>query len=391
MTQKTIYLDNNATTKVAPEVFEKMVPFLTDLYGNPSSMHDFGGELGEYVEKARAHVANLVGAETPSEIIFTSCGTESDNAAIQSALKANPLKRHVVTSKVEHPAILNYFIKLEEEGYEVTWLPVDQEGLLKPETVFQAVRPDTAIVSLMWANNETGVLFPIHEIAVGLKARGVLFHTDAVQAVGKVPIDLSATPVDMLSLSGHKLHAPKGIGALYVRRGTLFHPFIVGGHQERQRRAGTTPVPSIVALGEAARLAALNLEREATYVRELRDYLEQGVAERVPGIYFMGHRTQRLPNTANISFAYVEGEAILLMLSEEGIAASSGSACSSDSLEPSHVLRAMHKPFELCHASIRFSLSIYTTKEEIDLLFERLPGIIANLRKISPFTPDEMR
>ncbi|MBU1535974.1 cysteine desulfurase NifS [Myxococcota bacterium] len=391
MTQPVIYLDNNATTRVAPEVFESMVPFLTDLYGNPSSMHDFGGNLQEYVEEARAQVAALIGAEDPSEIIFTSCGTEADNTAIASALRANPGKKHIITSKVEHPAVLNYFEYLENSGYEVTWLPVDGDGLLDADRVEAAIRDDTALCSLMWANNETGVIFPIDQIGERLKKHGVMFHTDAVQAVGKIPIDLSRTPVDMLSLSGHKFHAPKGIGALYVRRGTMFYPYLIGGHQERGRRSGTTPVPLIAAIGTAAKLAIASMESEATSVSALRDRLEEGIRATVPGIVFVGDRKNRLPNTANISFEYVEGEAILLMLSEENIAASSGSACSSDSLEPSHVLRAMGLPFELCHASIRFSLSRYTTVSDIDIAIEKLPGVIANLRNISPFTPPEMR
>ncbi len=391
MSRPVIYLDNNATTKVAPEVFEAMVPFLTDLYGNPSSMHDFGGNLMDHVDEARAQVAALVGAADPSEIIFTSCGTEADNTAIASALKANPSKKHVVTSLVEHPAILNYFEYLENNGYEVTWLPVDHGGLVDPDRVADAVREDTAVVSLMWANNESGVIFPIEAIAERVHQKGALFHTDAVQAVGKIPINLAQNAVDMLSLSGHKFHAPKGIGALYVRRGTMFHPYLIGGHQERGRRSGTTPVPLIAGLGAAARLARESMQVEATAVRALRDRLEAGIQQTVPGIVLVGDRERRLPNTANISFEYVEGEAILLMLSEEGIAASSGSACSSDSLEPSHVLRAMGLPFELCHASIRFSLSRYTTEAEVDATVEALPGVIANLRRISPFTPAHMR
>jgi cysteine desulfurase len=391
MENKFVYLDNNATTAVAPEVFDAMVPFLKDLYGNPSSIHDFGGNLGEYIDQARENVANLIGAQDPSEIIFTSCGTESDNSAIASALKFSPDKKHIITSKVEHPAILNYFEYLSKNGYEVTWLDVDDYGLLSTQSVADALRPDTAVVSLMWANNETGVIFPIEEISHMLAEKNVIFHTDAVQAVGKVPINLSKTPLNMLSLSGHKIHAPKGIGALYVKRGTVFYPYIIGGHQERGRRSGTTPVANVVALGRAAKLAMDQMKEDNIRIKALRDMLEEGLKERIPAIKFMGHRENRLPNTANVSFEYVEGEAILLFLSEEKIAASSGSACSSDSLEPSHVLRAMNKPFELCHASIRFSLSKYTTKSEIDYLFQKLPPIIKNLRNMSPFTPKELR
>ncbi|MBN2724972.1 MAG: cysteine desulfurase NifS [Deltaproteobacteria bacterium] len=391
MTEKIYYFDNNATTKIDPYVLEEMLPYLTDFYGNSSSMHDFGGGLGDVVEKARKQVADLLGAEDPSEIIFTSCGTESDNAAINSAILSQPGKKHLVTSKVEHPAIINYFEMLEKRGYEVTWLDVDDQGLLSVDDVTGAIREDTALVSLMWANNETGVIFPVEEIASELKNRGVVFHTDAVQAAGKIPIDLKNNDITMLSISGHKLHAPKGIGALYVRRKTMFKPFVVGGHQERGRRAGTTPVAQIVAFGTACELAVKNMEKENTEVKKLRDLLEKLIAENVKSVEFLGHRDKRLPNTANISFGYVEGEAILLLLSENNIAASSGSACSSGSLEPSHVLRAMGKPFETCHASIRFSLSIYNTEEEVRHVCSVLPGIISELRKISPFTPAELR
>ncbi|MBU1221733.1 cysteine desulfurase NifS [Myxococcota bacterium] len=390
MENQIYYFDNNATTRVAPEVLETMLPYFSELYGNSSSMHDFGGSLGDVVDKARSQVANLLGAEDPSEIIFTSCGTESDNAAINSAVLSQPGKKHIITSKVEHPAIINYYEYLEKNGYDITWLDVDGDGLLSPESVINKVRSDTALVSLMWANNETGVIFPVEEIAAELKKKNVIFHTDAVQAAGKIPIDLKNNQITMLSISGHKLHAPKGIGALYVRRGTMFKPFIIGGHQERGRRAGTTPVAMIAGLGKACDLAEMNMDEENVRVKYLRDLLENLISESVPAIEFIGHRDQRLPNTANISFGYIEGEAILLMLSEMGIAASSGSACSSGSLEPSHVLRAMGKPFETCHASIRFSLSIYNTEEEVRHVASVIPDIIRTLRRISPFTPREL-
>ncbi|MDA3864612.1 MAG: cysteine desulfurase NifS [Deltaproteobacteria bacterium] len=381
------YFDNNATTRVAPEVKKAMMPFLEDLYGNPSSIHDFGGDLIKYVDVARKNVAKLIGASHSTEIIFTSCGTESDNTAVYNALKNYPRKKHIITSKVEHPAILRHFEQLERQGYKTTYLDVDRDGLITVEQVLEALTPDTALVSLMWANNETGVIFPIKEIGEALADKDLLFHTDAVQAVGKIPINLSQTKVDMLSLSGHKIHAPKGIGALYVRRGIKFKPFIVGGHQERGRRAGTTPVPNIVALGEAAKLALEGMDKESQAIRELRDYFEKEVQTKIREIEILGHPEKRLPNTSNITFKYIEGEAILLRLSNENIAASSGSACSSDSLEPSHVLRSMGLPFELCHSSIRFSLSKYTTREEVDYLLAKLPEVIDNLRKISPFTP----
>ncbi len=382
---RTVYLDNNATTQVAEEVIEAMLPFLRERWGNPSSMHDFGGRVRKDVEAAREQVASLLGAADPTEIIFTSCGTESDNTAIASALAAQPDKKHIVTTRVEHPAVLAMCNYLERKGYEVTQLGVDSKGLLDLDELKRAIRKDTALVTIMWANNETGVLFPAEEIGAICRERGVLFHTDAVQAVGKVPMKVRDLPIDMLSLSGHKFHAPKGVGALYVRRGVPFRPFLRGGHQERGRRGGTEAVPNIVALGKAAELAARHVETEQTQVRRLRDKLEEGILAKIPDVRVNGDRTQRLPNTTNVSFEYVEGEAILLLLSDEGIAASSGSACSSGSLEPSHVLRAMGVPFTFAHGSIRFSLSRYTTEEDIDYTLERLPGIIAKLREISPF------
>jgi cysteine desulfurase len=369
---------------VAPEVFEEMTPYFTELYGNPSSMHFFGGQVQQKVEEARERVAGLLGAR-PQEIIFTSCGTESDNAAIMSALQCNPEKRHVLTTRVEHPAVKNLVAHLKREGYRVTELPVDRHGLLSMEEVSRTMTDDTAIVSVMWANNETGVLFPVEEIATLAKSRGVIFHTDAVQAVGKIPMNMAESQIDMLSLSGHKLHAPKGIGVLYVRRGTRFAPFVIGGHQEEGRRGGTENVPYIIGLGKACELAATDLEEKNLRVKSLRDKLEKGLLEMIGNSIINGDREQRLPNTSSISFEYVEGESILLKLSDKGICASSGSACTSGSLEPSHVLRAMGVPFTAAHGSIRFSLSSYNTEEEIDYILEVMPPIIEKLREISPF------
>ncbi len=382
---KNVYLDNNATTQVAREVIDAMLPFLEERWGNPSSMHDFGGRVQKDLDHARQQMANLLGASNPSEIIFTSCGSESDNTAILSALQAQPEKKHVITTRVEHPAVMAMCQYLERKDYEVTYLGVDKDGRLDPVEVEQAIRPDTALITMMWANNETGVIFPMEEVGKIARKHGVLFHTDAVQSVGKIPMDLKNMPVDMLSLSGHKFHAPKGVGALYVRRGVPFRPFLRGGHQERGRRGGTEAVPNIVALGKAAELAAAHVETERTKVRRLRDKLEGEILSQIPDVRINGNVDERLPNTTNVSFEFVEGEAILLLLSDAGIAASSGSACSSGSLEPSHVLRAMGVPFTFAHGSIRFSLSRYTTEEDIDYTLERLPKIISKLRDISPF------
>jgi len=388
---KVVYMDNNATTRIAPEVVDAMMPFLTDCYGNPSSMHTFGGQVGRAVEAARAQIADLIGAD-PEEIVFTSCGTESDSTAILSALQTYPDKRHVVTTRVEHPAVKNLcenLDKLTGHKHRVTRLPVDAEGRLDLDQYREALTDDTAIVSVMWANNETGVLFPVEEMAALAKDRGILFHTDAVQAVGKIPIDMRANAVDFLSISGHKLHAPKGVGALYVRKGTPFIPFLNGGHQERGRRGGTENVASIVGMGKACELAKRHMQEENSRVRRLRDRLEQGLLARIPRSMRNGHPEQRLPNTTNISFEFVEGEAILLHLDRHGICASSGSACTSGSLEPSHVLRAMGVPFTAAHGSIRFSLSVYNTEEEVDFVLEKLPEIIANLRELSPFWQEQ--
>ncbi len=381
---KTVYLDNNATTRVAPEVLEAMLPYLGEWYGNPSSMHSFGGRVGREVRAARRRVADLLGARS-DEIIFTSCGTESDNTAIRSALETQPEKRHIVTSRVEHPAVKSLCAHLRGQGYQVTSIPVNRDGTLDMDRYRENLTRDTAIVSLMWANNETGGLFPVEEAAQMAKERGILFHTDAVQAVGKIPIDLGHNAVDMLSLSGHKLHAPKGVGVLYVRKGTRFAPYLIGGHQEKGRRGGTENVAGIIAMGKAAELAAAMMDEENTRVRRLRDKLEAGLLERIAGSQVNGNRDQRLPNTLNISFESVEGESILLLLDEWGICASSGSACTSGSLQPSHVLRAMGVPFTMAHGSIRFSLSVYNTEEEIDWVLEKMPPIIENLRNLSPF------
>lgn len=385
--EKVVYMDNNATTQVAPEVVEAMMPYLTDAYGNPSSMHTFGGEVGNAVRTARQQVAALLGAE-PEEITFTSCGTESDSTAILSALRTYPEKRHVITTRVEHPAVKSLCDNLETvtgHKYKITRLKVDSDGMLDMAEYEAALSDDTAIVSVMWANNETGVIFPVEEMARMARLRGILFHTDAVQAVGKLDIKLKDLDIDFLSLSGHKLHAPKGVGVLYIKRGTVFVPFLTGGHQEAGRRGGTENVASIVALGRACELAGEKMDDENGRVRMLRDKLEKGLLSKVPNSMLNGHKTNRLPNTANISFEYVEGEAILLHMNRHRICASSGSACTSGSLEPSHVLRAMGVPFTAAHGSIRFSLSVYNTEDEIDYVVEKMPAIIESLRKMSPF------
>ncbi|MFH1719667.1 MAG: cysteine desulfurase NifS [Planctomycetota bacterium] len=380
----TIYFDNNATTKVAEEVLEEIRPLFCDLYGNPSSMHTFGGQIGRRIRQAREQVAALLGCE-PSEIIFTSGGTESDNTAIKGTLAAVPNKRTVITTRVEHPAVLTVCRDLENHGYKVVELSVDRQGRLDVAELEDRLDDDTALVTIMYANNETGVIFPIERIADLAASKGAVFHTDAVQAVGKIPLNLSKSSIDLLSLSGHKLHGPKGIGVLYVRKGTRLSPFMLGGHQEAGRRAGTENVPGIVGLGKACELAAGSLEEENSKVKYLRDKLEVAILEKCPDCRLNGDADNRLPNTCNISFEYIEGEAILLMLDKYGICASSGSACTSGSLEPSHVLRAMGVPFTAAHGSIRFSLSRYSTEEEVDCTIEKLPPIINQLRELSPF------
>ncbi|MCK9614752.1 MAG: cysteine desulfurase NifS [Candidatus Omnitrophica bacterium] len=382
---KTVYLDNNATTCVAPEVFGAMQPFLTENYGNPSSMHTFGGKIKKNIDSARESVADLIGANDVNEIIFTSCGTESDNTAIIGTLRSYPDKKHIITTKVEHSAVLSLCKYLETQGYRITYLDVGSDGLLDLNELKSAIDYDTAMISIMHANNETGVLFPIDEIAEIARLRGVVFHTDAVQSVGKINLDMKKIPVDFLSLSGHKLHAPKGVAALYVRKGTRFSPFLIGGHQEQGRRGGTENVASIVGLGVACALAQKNMDEEITRVKNLRDKLENGIVEKISNVRVNGHKELRLPNTTNIGFEFIEGESILLKLDEKGIAASSGSACTSGSLMPSHVLRAMGIPFTFIQGSIRFSLSRYNGEEDIDYTIEHLPSIIKLLREISPY------
>jgi cysteine desulfurase len=381
---RTIYFDNNATTKVAEPVLEEMRPLFCELYGNPSSMHTFGGQIGRKIRQARDHVAGLLGCD-PSEIVFTSGGTESDNTAIRGVLAAQPNKRTIITTRVEHPAALTVCRDLESHGYTVVELSVDKEGRLDLDELEDQLDEDTALVTIMYANNETGVVFPIDEIARLVTAQGTIFHTDAVQAVGKIPLNLSKSSIDLLSLSGHKLHGPKGVGVLYVRKGTRLSPFMLGGHQEGGRRAGTENVPGIVGMGKACELAADRFEAENNKVKRLRDKLEDAILKTCPDCRRNGDPENRLPNTTNISFEYIEGEAILLMLDKYGICASSGSACTSGSLEPSHVLRAMGVPFTAAHGSIRFSLSRYNTEEEVDYTIEKLPPIINQLRELSPF------
>jgi len=385
--EKVYYFDNNATTRIAPEVVEAMLPFLQEFWGNPSSAYRFGAAVHGHVEGAREKVAALINAD-PKEVIFTSCGTESNNSAIHSALYMNPGKKHVITTKVEHSANINFGEYLQKRGYDVTYLPVESDGLLDVHLLEKSIRPDTAIVSVMYANNETGVLFPIEEIAALCRSRGVLFHTDAVQMPGKVKLDVKALGVDFLSLSAHKLHAPKGIGMLYVKRRTKYQPYVIGGHQEKGRRGGTESVPNIIAFGRAAELALSTLHDENTRVRAMRDRLENFILTQIPNTVRNGNREHRLPNPANIAFDFVEAEAILLLLDQLGICASSGSACTTGSLDPSHVLMAMGLPPMRARGSVRFSLGIYNTEEEVDYLCLHLPKIIQKLRDISPLNPE---
>lgn len=387
---KTIYLDNNATTQVAPEVLEEMMPYFQKLYGNPSSAHTFGGQVGRKIRGARESVAELLGVD-PEEILFTSCGSESDNAAIRSVLELNPDKRHIVTSRVEHPAVKSFCEYLAGNGYRVTEIPVDNEGNLDMGAYEESLTPDTAIASIMWGNNETGVVFPVEEAAALAKERGIPFHSDGVQVAGKIPINMKSSNIDMLSLSGHKLHGPKGVGILYIKKGVPFSPFIIGGHQEMGRRGGTENTAGIIGLGKACLLALANMEDENTRVKDLRDKLEREILSRVPKTRVNGGQAERLPNTSNISFGFIEGEAILLQMDGYGICASSGSACTSGSLQPSHVLRAMGVPFTMAHGSIRFSLSIYNTVEEIDFVVETMPPIIEKLRNMSPFWEEKVK
>jgi cysteine desulfurase len=384
MASANIYLDNNATTQVAPEVLEAMLPFFKERYGNASSMYSFGGDVHQDLETARERVAGLFNCES-TEIIFTSCGSESDNFAVRGLFDAFPEKRHFITTEVEHPAIKNQVPFLRRKGIRVTVLGVDRKGRLDLDELREAIAADTLLISCMAANNETGVIFPLREIGEIAREHRVLLHTDAVQVVGKLPLDLRDLPVDLLSFSGHKFHAPKGIGGLYVRKGLKIRPFIIGGHQERSRRAGTENTPYIVGMGVAAELAGKNLEEENTRIRALRDKLERGILDRIPDTEINGDPDNRLPNTSNIGIHFIEGEALLLALDKHGIAASTGSACASGSLQPSHVLRAMDIPFTSVHGSIRLSLSIYNTEKEIDRVLEVLPGVVEHLREISPF------
>ncbi len=377
-----IYFDNNATTRVAPEVLDAMLPYLTDHYGNPSSVHRAGSRATAALIEAREKAAAFLRCRV-SEIVFTSGGTESNNAAIRGVLEAAPDKRHIVTSSVEHASVLELCKQLERSGYRVTYIGVDREGALDLSGLARAITADTAIVSIMHANNETGIVFPVAEIAEIAKSRGALLHVDAVQAAGKIPVDMEKTGADLLTLSGHKLHAPKGVGLLFIRRGTRALPLIVGGGQEKGRRSGTPNVPGIVAFGKALALAETHLAGGTDAVRRLRDKLERGILERVPRSERNGAAEPRLPNTANIGFDGVEGESILISLDEAGVCASSGSACSTGAIEPSHVLKAMGVPGSLAVGSVRFSLSRYTTEEEIDRVLDILPPIVERLRSLT--------
>ncbi len=383
-----IYMDNNATTMVDPEIVQEMLPYFTEQFGNPSSLHSFGNKVGHAIKKSRKQIQELLGAEHDSEIIFTSCGTEADSTAILSAIQAQPERKEIITTVVEHPAILSLCDHLETDGYTVHRLKVDDRGRISLEEYQSLLSDNVAIVSIMWANNETGTIFPVQKMAEMAHAAGVMFHTDAVQAAGKISIKLKETNIHMLSISGHKLHAPKGVGVLYVKRGLRFRPMLRGGHQERGRRAGTENVTSIVGLGKAAEIAQSNIEFENTKVKALRDRLEQGITEAVPNCFVNGDLNNRLPNTASISFEYIEGEAILLLMNKVGIAASSGSACTSGSLEPSHVMLAMGIPYTAAHGTIRFSLSRYNTMEEVERVITEIPPIVEKLRKLSPYWGD---
>jgi cysteine desulfurase len=380
---KTIYFDNNATTRIAPQALEEMLPYLQNLYGNPSSIHSFGSQVGRKLEAAREQVAALLGAADPTEIVFTSCGTEGDNAAILSALKSNPGKKHVVTTQVEHPAVLGLCQQLEKKGFSITWLGVNRDGMLDLNELEGALTDSTAVVSIMFANNETGVIFPIEQIATLVKSKGILFHVDAVQAAGKVALDMKHSSIDLLTISGHKFHGPKGVGALYIRRGLTFRPLLVGGHQERRRRSGTENVAGIIGMGKAAELASAHLAREMSRVQELRDQLENSLLGSCSGVVVNGRGAPRIGNTSNVSFELVDGEAILVLLDEYGICASTGSACTAGSTEPSHVLRAMGVPPHLIQGTVRFSLSSDNTRNEVDFVSEKMPLIIERLRGLS--------
>lgn len=382
-----IYLDNNATTKVAPEVLEAMLPYFKEEYANPSSVYEFAKRSNHAVREARGVLKDFYNAKDEKEIIFTSCGSESANTAIRGVLNMNKNKRHIITTKVEHPCVLNLYRSLEKEGYKVDYIGVNSNGELDLAQLEEAINEDTALVSVMYANNETGVVFPIKKISEIIKSKNsqTKFYVDAVQVTGKLPIDVQDLGVDMMGISGHKFHAPKGIGALYVNSKTLITPLIIGGHQERGKRAGTENVPYIVGMAKAAELAIDSLKYETTEIKRLRDKLEQNIVKNVFNARLNAGIINRVPNTTNIGFEYIEGELILLHLSDLGICASSGSACTSGSLEPSHVLRAMNVPFTAVHGSIRFSLSRFTTEKEIDYVCEKMPEIIEKLVRISPF------
>lgn len=388
-----IYADNNATTRIAPEVYEAMIPFMTDNYFNPSSMYEPARKTGEAITEARKTIAKHLGGVHPSQVLFTSCATESNNMAILGTVKANPNRKHIITTAVEHPAVYEVCKDLERSGFEVTFLPVKTDGSLDTDEFIRSLRPDTLLVSIMHANNETGVIFPIEQLARITKDTdsSIVFHTDATQTMGKLPIDLNGNfnTVDLLSFSGHKLHAPKGVGALYVMRGTPCRPFMIGGHQESGRRAGTENVPYIVGMAKAVDLSMENHEKEEAFIRGLRDRLEKAIEAEIPSVQINGKGAERLPNTLNAAIHYIEGEGMLYQLSDEGICASSGSACTSGSLEPSHVLRAMKVPFTAVHGSVRFSFSRYNTEADIDRIIEVFPDIVANLRKLSPYWDNE--
>jgi len=384
---RNVYLDNNATTAVAPEVREAMMPFFGEFYGNPSSMHAFGGQVAKHVARAREQVAAFLNCE-PDEVLFTSCATESDNTAIRGTADWFGKDLKVITTAVEHPAVLQPCRRLKAQGHEEIELPVDGMGRLDMERLRAELKGCRhAIVSAMWANNETGTIFPIREIAEIAKEYGAVVHTDAVQAAGKATLDMKSTPVDFLAISGHKFHAPKGIGALFVRHGAKFKPFMLGGHQESGRRAGTENVPYIVGLAKACELAAAQMDAEAKQLAAMRDRLQAGILEACPDTRVNGDLEHRLPNTLNVSFEYIEGESIAYHLSDLGICISTGSACASGSLDPSHVIRAMGVPFTAVHGSVRFSLSRYNTEADIDYVLENLPPVIRRLRDLSPFGP----
>lgn len=392
---KTVYLDNNATTKVDERVVEKMLPFFHQEYGNPSSIYELGGVAQKAMKEAREKIKNFIGAKQPSEIIFTSSGSEGANLAIKGVLERAPEKKHIITTKVEHSCVINLYKTLEKQGYEATYIDVDGSGDLDLEQLKKSIRPDTALVSIMWANNETGIIFPIEKIAKIIKEINpeTKFFVDAVQAAGKIKMNVGETLIDLLVISGHKFHAPKGVGVLYVKKGVRISPQIIGGHQESSMRAGTENVPYIVGMGEAAELIMENFEQTQAEIKRLRDKLENGILKSVFNAKLNSNNPNRVTNTTNIGFEYVEGELILLYLNDAGICASSGSACTTGDLEPSHVLKAMGIPFTSLHGSIRFSLSHFTTENEIDYVLEELPKIIHKIAEISPFQKelDELR